>query len=234
MVKPILDGEILPLGATLTAIEQIESLITEGNLRRGDRLPPERDLAASLGCSRPTVREALRALSLLGVIERRQGSGNYVRDLDDHTMTASMRRWMAIALPAEDVACVLEIRAVLESGLARLAATKITDEAIGRLRSLLSDLQAAETPDEVLRLDMAMHDLMAEQSGNRVLSAMLASIREVNAAARFKTIAAPGVQQDVARDQAVIVAALETRDSKRAADAMWQHLMRILAAYQSE
>lgn len=228
-------GDSAPgLSATLTAIEGLEKLIGSGHLRQGDRLPPERDLARQLGCSRPTIRAALQALALLGAIESRQGSGNYIRQLDEDVLGQSLHWWMRLTPVTDEVVAVLEVREVIESGLARLAATKITDEALALLDELLSELRGAESPQEVLRIDLAMHDLVAEQSENRILATILRSIREMNAAARFRTIAAPGVKDDVATDQAAVVAALKERDPEAAAQAMWNHIGRILDAYRAD
>lgn len=227
-------GSAPGFSATLTTIEGLEKLINSGELRQGDRLPPERDLARELGCSRPTLRAALQALSLLGVIEPRQGSGNYICQLDEEILERSLHWWMRLTPFTDNVVAILEVREVVESGLARLAATKITDEALDRLQGLLRELQSADSPEDVLRTDLAMHDLVAEQSGNRALANILRSIREMNAAARFRTITAPGVKDDVATDQAAVVAALERRSPEAAGEAMWNHIARILAAYQGD
>lgn len=224
-------SQIGNLSTTVAAITQIEALIRRGELRPGDRIPPERELAELLGVSRPTVREALRALSILGIVRSRHGSGNYLGTLDEHALHEPLRWLLTLSLPAQDVDAVLEFRSVLESGLARLAAERISDEALARLRDLLAELEAAKSDEEVLRADMRMHGVIAEEANNPMLLWMLNAAVELNVAARSRTVRVPGVKGKVAADQRAIVEALERRDGSEAAEAMWRHLKRISTAY---
>jgi GntR family transcriptional regulator, transcriptional repressor for pyruvate dehydrogenase complex len=91
MHKPLSMQPVTRLSAPLAAIEQLRVLIQNGTLKPGDRLPTERQLAEMLGVSRPTVREALSALTLLNVVESRQGSGRVVRSLDLSAMAAPLQ-----------------------------------------------------------------------------------------------------------------------------------------------
>ena len=224
-------SQIGNLSTTVAAITQIEALIRRGELRPGDRMPPERELAELLGVSRPTVREALRALSILGIVRSRHGSGNYLGSLDEQALQEPLRWLLTLSLPAQDVNAVLEFRSVLESGLARLAAERISDEALARLRDLLKDLEASESDEEVLSADMRMHGVIAEEANNPLLLWMLNAAVELNVAARSRTVRVPGVKGKVAADQRAIVEALERRDGNEAAEAMWRHLQRIRTAY---
>lgn len=224
-------SQIGNLSTTVAAITQIEVLIRRGELRPGDRMPPERELAELLGVSRPTVREALRALSILGIVRSRHGSGNYLGSLDEQALQEPLRWLLTLSLPAQDVDAVLEFRTVLESGLARLAAERISDEALVRLRDLLAELDAAKSDEEVLRADMMMHGVIAEEASNPMLLWMLNAAVELNVAARSRTVRVPGVKGKVAADQRAIVEALERRDGNEAAEAMWRHLKRISTAY---
>ena len=224
-------SQIGNLSTTVAAITQIEALIRRGELRPGDRMPPERELAELLGVSRPTVREALRALSILGIVRSRHGSGNYLGSLDEQALHEPLRWLLTLSLPAQDVDAVLEFRTVLESGLARLAAERISDEALARLRDLLGELDAAKSDEEVLRADMKMHAVIAEEANNPMLLWMLNAAVELNVAARSRTVRVPGVKGKVAADQRAIVEALENRDGNEAAEAMWRHLKRISTAY---
>lgn len=224
-------SQIGNLSTTVAAITQIEALIRRGELRPGDRMPPERELAELLGVSRPTVREALRALSILGIVRSRHGSGNYLGTLDEQALHEPLRWLLTLSLPAQDVDAVLEFRTVLESGLARLAAERISDEALARLRDLLAELEAAKSDEDVLRADMKMHGVIAEEANNPMLLWMLNAAVELNVAARSRTVRVPGVRGRVAADQRAIVEALEKRDGNEAAEAMWRHLKRISTAY---
>jgi GntR family transcriptional regulator, transcriptional repressor for pyruvate dehydrogenase complex len=224
-------SQIGNLSTTVAAITQIEALIRRGELRPGDRMPPERELAELLGVSRPTVREALRALSILGIVRSRHGSGNYLGTMDEQALQEPLRWLLTLSLPAQDVDAVLQFRMVLESGLARLAAERISEDALDRLRDLLGELEAATSDEEVLRADMKMHAVIAEEANNPLLLWMLNAAVELNVAARSRTVRVPGVKAKVASDQRAIVDALEKRDGNEAAEAMWRHLRRISTAY---
>jgi GntR family transcriptional repressor for pyruvate dehydrogenase complex len=224
-------SQIGNLSTTVAAITQIEALFRRGELRPGDRMPPERELAELLGVSRPTVREALRALSILGIVRSRHGSGNYLGTMDEQALQEPLRWLLTLSLPAQDVDAVLQFRMVLESGLARLAAERISEDALDRLRDLLGELEAATSDEEVLQADMKMHAVIAEEANNPLLLWMLNAAVELNVAARSRTVRVPGVKAKVASDQRAIVDALEKRDGNEAAEAMWRHLRRISTAY---
>lgn len=219
------------LGATVSAIEQIEQVIRNGEFKSGDQLPPERDLAELLGVSRPTVREALQALTLLGIIERRRGSGTYVSDLTQDTLAGTLGWLLSMAVHGKDVVDVLDARATLESALARLAAERVSDEALAELERLLALLKAAKTDKETLQIDMAMHALVAEEAANPLLKLMLDSLRRWDASTRTRTIVVPRVRGKVALDQEEIMAAFRDRDPDRAEKAMRHHLNRIRDEY---
>lgn len=216
----------------MAAVEQLRGLIRSGTLRPGQRLPPERTLAEMLGVSRPTLREALSALSLLGVVESHHGSGWVVQSLGLSTMADTIGGILSLTLPSDkDVESVLETRAVVESGFARLAAMRITDAGLAEFGVILDKLHQAKTAPNLLRADMALHDLITRESQSTILQSLLHSFRDLDALARSQTIRVKGVQEQVAHDWDRIYEALRQRDPLAAADAMWAHLWRIEIAY---
>lgn len=220
------------LSAPLAAIEQLRSLIQDGTLKPGDRLPPERKLAEMLGVSRPTLREALSALVLLNVIEARQGSGRVVASLDLDTLSAPINVLLSLSLPSDrNIEALLEMRAVIESGLARMAAERISDAALDEYAGILARLHEATAGKDVLQLDMKLHEIIARESQSPLLAWLLDAFRELSALARSRTIRVAGVRDEVAHDQDRILAALRSRDPHAAAEAMWAHLWRIREAY---
>jgi DNA-binding FadR family transcriptional regulator len=232
MDTPISIKPVPRLSAPLAAIEQLRALIQDGTLKPGDRLPTERQLAEMLGVSRPTVREALSALTLLNVVESRQGSGRVVGSLDLFTFTGPINVLLSLSLPSDrDVESVLEMRAVVESGLARLAAERMSDEALAEYRRILNKLHKAKSGPDLLRQDIALHDLIARESQSPMLAWLLQSFRELIALARSQTMRVQGVQESVADDQERIYDALSRRDPTAAAEAMWAHLTRIEQAF---
>lgn len=222
------------LGATVAAIEQIENVIRNGEFQPGDRLPPERDLAELLGVSRPTVREALQALTLLGILDRRRGSGTYVSHVSEANLAGTLGWLLSMAVHDKDALDVLDTRATLEAGLARLAAERMTNDAIEELNGHLAELKKARTEDDILRIDMTMHGLVAAAAANPLLQIMLNSLRRWEASTRIRTILVPRVPGKVAQDQETIVAALSARDPVRAETAMRRHILRIRNEYSAE
>ncbi len=123
------------------------SLIAERKLRPGDKLPSERDLAATMQVSRPSLREALRALAMLNIVEIRQGSGTYVSSLKPEVLIEHLD--FVFALDDSTFAELLEARQMLEPGLAAAAATRATDEELARLRACVSRAAAHVDDPEV-------------------------------------------------------------------------------------
>ena len=109
--------------------------IREQELRPGDKLPAERQLAAMMAVSRPVVREALRALALMGVVDIRQGDGTYVTSLEPRRLIAHLD--IVFAKDSVALARLLEARRVIETGNVRLAARRITDPQIAGLEAIM-------------------------------------------------------------------------------------------------
>lgn len=222
------------LGATVAAIEQIEQVIRSGEFGPGDQLPPERELAEMLGVSRPTVREALQALTLLGILDRRRGSGTYVSHVSEDSLAGTLGWLLSMAVRDKDALDVLDARATLESGLARLAAERMSDKALDTLASHLRELKKAESQEDILRIDMVMHAMVAEGAANPLLQVMLNSISRWEASTRIRTVLVPRVRSEVADDQEAIVAALTARDPVRAESTMRRHILRIRNEYSAD
>src|ERR671926_1375446 len=116
-------------------VDQIRALIREGRWTPGDQIPPERELAERFRVSRTSVREALRALEMQGVIESRQGGGTFVRTADTEALVPPLAA--AILRGQRELAEVLEVRELIEPGIARLAATRATPEHVSELEQIL-------------------------------------------------------------------------------------------------
>src|SRR5438270_7377058 len=116
-------------------VEQIHALIREGRWAPGDQIPPERELAERFRVSRTSVREALRALEMQGVIESRQGGGTFVRTADTEALVPPLAA--AILRGQRELAEVLEVRELIEPGIARGAASRASAEHISEVEALL-------------------------------------------------------------------------------------------------
>jgi GntR family transcriptional repressor for pyruvate dehydrogenase complex len=200
---------------------RVIGLITERRLEPGDRLPPERELAGAMGVSRSSLREALRALSMLGVTEMRQGDGTYLTALDP----AALMRPFGLVLSLDDGALteLFEARRLIEPGLAALAAERIDDAKLAALRRCIEDAAGGDD-DAFMRADLELHGLIARAASNSILSRVIESVGGLGVASRRRTNTLPGMRQQSTADHEEIVAALEARDAARAAAAMLRHL----------
>lgn len=199
------------------------SLIREQQLRPGDRLPPERDLAAAMHVSRASLREALRGLAMVNVVEIRHGSGTYVSALETDLLIEHLD--FVFALNDATFAEALEARQMLEPQLAAAAALNASDEELAQLRDLLARADdSVDDADQFLHADLALHELITQAAHNQILARFMASLTRLGMASRTRTSRLPGVRRASLEGHARIVAALLRRDAAEAADAMRCHL----------
>ncbi len=209
-----------------TVATSILSMVVDGSLQPGDWLLPERALAESFQVSRATVREALKALELLGVVEVRRGEGTSIKK----AAPRSMSRPLSIFLLTENasLADVYEVRMIVETEAAELAAERHTPEDLVTMKAALVDMQraaAAGTPlDEA---DFHFHRELLEATHNRVLPRIMEPIadlaKEGLSLVHDKLYRAPGLPDQVCREHAAIYAAIEGRDGPLARRCMADH-----------
>jgi GntR family transcriptional repressor for pyruvate dehydrogenase complex len=199
------------------------TLIRERQLHPGDRLPPERELALSMGVSRPSLREALRALSILGVIENRHGSGTFVTSLQPDMLVEHLD--FIIALNDRAFLDLFQARKILEVGIASLAAKQITEEELEGLEaSLQRSADAIDDPKRFLQADLDLHQRIMVAARNQILALFMRSINDVNVASRRRTGELPEVRKQTLKDHRLILAALKAHDAEAASQAMRDHL----------
>ncbi len=145
---------------TETAIEQVRELIASGRLAPGERLPPEAELAEALGTGRNTMREAVRALVTARVLEIRRGDGTFVTSLRPELLLAGIGA--AADLLLDDFTLELvQVRRILEPAATRFAASRITDDELAELDSLLHRMSTAGSHEELVEYDEAFHNVVA-------------------------------------------------------------------------
>jgi GntR family transcriptional repressor for pyruvate dehydrogenase complex len=166
------DGIAKSRPATEQAVAAIMNLLTSGELGPGDRLPTERDLALALGVSRSTVREAIRGLEMMRVLQVRHGEGIFVTSLDAPLLLEAMGFAMQL-MRDHEVVDLLELRAILEGAAAGLASARMTDQQLRTLLQRLEELDGASTADALLEADIAFHAGIAAGAGNVVLASLL-------------------------------------------------------------
>ena len=163
---------------SLEAAEAIKALIVSGELSSGDALPPERHLAAMLGISRPSVREALRVLTAMNVVEPRHGGGTYVTSLDPTLLARPIN--FLLQVEPRTFLHLFEVRQVLEVSAARLAAPKMTNEAVEQMQRLADQAAAAlRQPDRYADLDFELHTKIVEAMENPIYLSLYQSISDL-------------------------------------------------------
>lgn len=172
-------------GVTEEAIDQIRDLITSGVWGPGTRLPREADLAAQLGLSRNSLREAVRALALTRVLEVRQGDGTYVASLEPSELLEPTRLATDL-LHGKTVLELFEVRRMLEPEAAAMTAVRADETARDELGQQLERMVAAgNDAEELVEADAAFHDVIGRAPGNAVLRSLLQSLSTSTVRARL-------------------------------------------------
>ncbi|GCE31013.1 GntR family transcriptional regulator [Dictyobacter alpinus] len=201
-------------------------LIREKKLRPGDKLPPERELASMLGVSRPSLREALRTLSIMRVVELRHGSGTYVTALEPATLVEHLD--FVFSLDDSTYLQLLETRKILEPGICALAAKNITQAEISQLEACIERSKVGPQEHEIyLQADLDIHEIIVQAARNPLLSRFMSSIRSLGRASRERTSILPGVFEQTIQDHQAIISALKAHDPEAAQAAMLTHLEHI-------
>ena len=163
------------MAVTDEAIEKLKEMIVSGTLRPGDRLPREADLATSLGLSRSSLREAVRALSLVRILDVRQGDGTYVSSLAADTLLDALGFIVEFHHDAS-VLELLEVRRILEPAASARAATRIDDEALAELEQVLNRSTLESSVEDLVKNDLEFHRAIAVASGNTVLASLIENL----------------------------------------------------------
>lgn len=164
------------MSITDTAIARLRDVILAGELPPGSRLPPEQELAAQLGISRGSMREAVRALTYMGLVDVRRGDGTYVTELEPSQLLEGVR-FAAQAAKDGTVLDVMEVRSMLEPAAASVAAMRISQPQLAELRAHLERMRSASgDPARLVEYDAAFHDCIARATSNQWLVALLGGL----------------------------------------------------------
>jgi len=219
---------------------QIEELIVEGKLTPGSALPPERELAAQMQVSRPSLREALLKLEAHGFLHLRRGGGYEVSAVTAPTITEPLVHLMGKSLKARQD--VLELRRGLESMAAALAAQRATGEDIERIEEAYRAIERAERErgvdsPEGHQVDVRFHLAIADASHNLALAHLSRGILELVSAsvqrAREEISRQPAGLEELGRQHRSIVEAIRARDPELASKAALDHLKYVQAHFRS-
>jgi GntR family transcriptional regulator, transcriptional repressor for pyruvate dehydrogenase complex len=208
-----------------SAVDQILSLVRQGNLAPGSKLPPERELITRLSVSRTSLREAIRILETMGVLRVVPGRGTWVRDDYAEPSLGANLAW----LPGQrdDIIQIFEMRETLEVRAASLAAERGTAEGLAAIEAAVKRYERAmnsgET-DQLAETDRAVHESIAGASGNKYLMQVLDSVHDLVQDIRQAMVFIPGRPQRIAKEHQPVLEAILAHDAAAAARAMSHHV----------
>jgi GntR family transcriptional repressor for pyruvate dehydrogenase complex len=203
-------------------VSQIEGLLERGELKPGDQLPPERQLAEQFQVSRASVREALRSLELLGIVETRAGGGTFVRHGQAGDLTKPLTSLIA---RGHDLKDVIDVRGLVEPAVAERAAQKISAAEIAELREIITAQERKVAASEpYVEEDTRFHELIGTAARNELLVTMLGVIWDVLRASREEWLQTEKRAHASIEAHRRILAALETHDPAAARAAAADHI----------
>jgi GntR family transcriptional repressor for pyruvate dehydrogenase complex len=209
-------------------VRQIKQMISEGRLKSGDQLPPERDLADKFVVSRTSVREALRALESLGLVEIRAGEGTFVRQGSVEALIEPLA--LVMLSQREGIAELFEARRLLEPAIAALAARRATPEEIQEMDHIL-DEQGAEAAAGRTGLiqDAKFHAAIASAAHNQAITRIVHAMMDLLTQSREESLGTPGRPARSHESHRRILEAIVRRDAAAAEEAMREHITTVEA-----
>jgi GntR family transcriptional repressor for pyruvate dehydrogenase complex len=207
-------------------VGQIEQMIQRGELKAGDRLPPERSLARTFRVSRNCIRQAIQALSAKTILESRRGDGTYVCAADQGLLVSSFAQ--AIQTQKELLKDIIEFRLLLEPQIAHLAAKNITREELDHLKVIVCDQERKNLAgQEDAELDAAFHLQLAEASKNRIIHQVVNTMNDILNESRCEFLQSDSRRKTSVIGHLKIIDALEAGDPEGAFRAMREHLLTV-------
>jgi GntR family transcriptional regulator, transcriptional repressor for pyruvate dehydrogenase complex len=202
------------MAVTDEAILTIKQMILSGELRPGDRLPPEKELSERLRLSRNSMREAVKALEAMKVLDVRRGDGTFVTSLEPDLLSEALSFIVEVQQDEDSLLEIFAVRRILEPAAAALSASRLTDSEIDGLRQSVAGVPIDSDVDALVTHDLAFHAAIAAGAGNRYLSTLLDSLSGRTVRARlWRGLTEQDATDRTLREHAAIVEALGARDS---------------------
>jgi GntR family transcriptional repressor for pyruvate dehydrogenase complex len=210
-------------GVAQSVVNRVLDLIRTGMLRAGDRLPSERNLIEILDISRPSLREALRALAILGVVDTRHGGGAYVTNLEARTLLAPLDFFLALS--EANLTDTFDSRRLVELEIVRRAAEKATTEDIDDLNGmLLAHENVLSDPVAFRMLDSRFHARLSAIAGNAILERIAYGLYNMGLDIRRRATQDLSLIRRSLGEHTTIVCSIEAHDPAKAVAAMSLHL----------
>lgn len=208
-------------------VRQIEDSILKGDLKEGEQLPPERDLALQFGVSRTAVREAVKTLTEKGLVEAYPGRGTFITNGTSHSFKHTLDRMMRGG-PSEGTANLTEVREILEPEIAALAAQRAVEEMVSAMREAIAVMDKSRSDAEAfIEGDLDFHLALAEAAANPLILSLIDSIVGLLREQRLRTYFVQGGPERGQYHHKRILEAIEHRDPQGAREAMRAHLRQV-------
>ncbi|WP_300347781.1 FadR/GntR family transcriptional regulator [Clostridium sp.] len=172
MFKPVKNTKVYE-----QVVEQIKEMVRLGRIKKGDKLPTERVMAEELQVSRTSIREAMRALEVVGLIESRQGAGNYIREEFDDVLLEPLS--IVFMLQNGTNKDIFELREVLEMSTIFLSVMRISDEDLEKLGELMEKFKNSTSESENVEIDSEFHNIIVRGANNVLISNLLKGVSEL-------------------------------------------------------
>ena len=220
---------IQPIKKTRIAEEvadRIRMLILDGTFPAGQPMPSERLLRERFGVSRGSIRDALRTLETIGLLETRHGQGTFPKELTVDRLVAPLASVMTYRHDLQDE--LMDVRRMFEPAVARAAATRATDEDFADLHRILdAQRRRLKTGRSAIVEDTAFHAALARSTRNRVVMRIMATLNDLLVESRALSLKQKGRPERSVEGHEAVVAALRCRDAEGAARAMYKHIDQI-------
>ena len=214
---------IVRITLTASAFEKLISHVVNGDWKAGDRIPPERELCQQLGIARTSLREALKAMELMGMLDSRVGDGTFVCPRSEFLSRPLL--WAFTGTDHAELRDIMEARGFLERDLAGLAAERGTEEELDRIQDAVRAMKEGATRGKaIFEADLAFHLAIAEAAHNEVLRNAVQLLRNLMKQWILLKLTIPGVPAKVLKQHEAICKAIRMRDVEGARNAMWGHL----------
>jgi len=226
--NPSMDFDLRPVDRQRETIaaeitRRLLAYLLSGKISPGERIPSERKLSETLGVGRSVVRESLKSLTVLGLIEVRQGDGTYLKRTDSELLPQAIE-W-GLLLGAKRITDLVEARHHLEVLLAGLAAERRDDDQLAEMRRCVDAMAQASDPDDFVAADIAFHFAVASAAGNQSLLQIMRSIRGLLQVWISRVMHAADSTRPTWEEHAAIFEAIARRNSRAAKAAMEAHMV---------
>lgn len=202
---------------------QLLDYLLSGRMKPGERIPSERNLSETLGVGRSIVREALKSLMVLGLIDVRQGDGTYLKRSESELLPQAIE-W-GLLLGAKRITDLIEARHHLEVLLAGLAAERRDEANVKEMRRLVATMKRTKDPAEFVAADIGFHFEVATAAGNQSLLQIMKSVRSLLQVWITRVMQSPASSRPTYAEHSAVLEAIERRDADAARAAMEAHMV---------